>query len=56
MTSESKISDFNNISVHFKLSKDIFNIFLMFDRFYALNKPNFGNLSLEGATFHLCLD
>ena len=56
MTSNSKFGDFNNILVHYKLFKDISNIFLMFGRFHALDKPNFGNLSLEGATFHLCLD
>ena len=56
ITSNSKVGDINNILVHFKLSKGISKIFLMFGRLYALDKPNFGNLSLEGATFHLCLD
>ena len=56
MTSNSKFGDFNNVLIHYKLSKDISKIFLMFGRFHALDKPNFGNLSLEGDTFLLCLD
>ena len=47
---------FEHFSLHFGITNDLSNTFFMFDRFHALDTPNFGNLSLEGATIHLDLD
>ena len=56
MASDYFFTSIGSISLHFGITKDVSNTFFMFDRFHALDTPNFGNLSLEGATIHLDLD
>ena len=47
MASDYFLNSIGNISLHFDITQDISNTFFMFDRFHALDTPNFRNLSLK---------